>query len=549
MFRMCLPEVIRPPLQCGCARVSLYHGLTAPTGPSASVMRRLFRLLAVLFMAGSIQVFAGETAEPQLSVQLSESRPYLQQTVILRLRVSHSPAVTELDVEPLQAGDFILEPLAGPPRTTHRSGPQQMTTDFVYALTPLSSGTLTLPPLQVRAGQDGTAGNGGQAVKRVVSVGSEPVSLEVLPVPGDADAPLPLYALDVSLRVNPRQRLQVGQPFEVSIVQQASGASGERLSNAVALLEPHPDFRIYPGQSRTSVRLSRNGQLLQGQRIDTLTLVPLRDGQLQLPSLELPWWDVTRGREAQASWQGMPLQVWPEPGSVTAQAAVTPDNTGSAVVLWQVIIGMVLAFAGGWWLRGHYRPGETGKAGMAVLVRWAGTLRRLQQLALAAWHQRPVRARRRSARLRHGKRAATDRTGTLFHRQAETVGRVVSQLPKPLAPWLETARLRKHFETATSIAELRQCLLAWGSEVLGLPAHTTLMQLGRTLAMAYPKVDGMRISRLLAELDAALYGAARSPNLAAWKQAFMEELGHVGMRKPFRVSPQRHQGLPVLNPG
>jgi hypothetical protein len=423
-----------------------------------------------------------------------------------------------------------------------------MTTDFVYALTPLSSGTLTVPPLRVRAVLDSPAGNDGQTVKRGVSVGSEPVSLEVLPVSGDADAPLPLYALDVSLRVNPRQHLQVGQPFEVSIVQQAAGASGERLSDAASLLEPHPDFRIYPGQSRTSVRLSRNGQLLQGQRIDTLTLVPLREGQLQLPSLTLPWWDVTRGHEAQASWQGMRLQVWPEPGSVTAQTAVTPASTGSGVALWPVIIGMVFAFAGGWWLRGRYRPREA--TGVAWQQSLAGMLRRLRQQALAVWHQRPVRLRKRSARLlRHGERAATDRTGTLFHRPAETVGRVVSQLPKPLAPWLETARLRKHFEAATSITELRQCLLVWGGEVLGLPAHTTLVELGRTLARAYPKVDGRRISRLLAELDAALYGAARSPNLAAWKQAFMEELGHVGMRKPFHVSPQRHHGLPVLNPG
>lgn len=547
MFRMYQPEVMRPFLQRGGARVSLNHAFTAQAGLSASIMRRVSRLLVALFMAGSMQALAGDATDPQLSVQLSEARPYLQQTVILRLRVSHSPAVSELDVEPLQAADFILERLAGPPRTTRRSGPQQMSTDFVYALTPLSSGTLTVPPLQVRIVQDSTAENGDQAVKRVVSVGSEPVSLEVLPLPGDADALLPLYALDVALRVNPRQRLQVGQPFELSIVQQAAGASGERMSDAAALLEPHPDFRIYPGQSRTSGRLTRNGQLLQGQRIDTLTLVPLRDGQLQLPSLALPWWDISRGHEARASWQAMPLQVWPEPGSVTAEAAVTPPSTGSGVALWQVITAMVLAFAGGWWLRGCYRPGET--PGVGRLPRWTGMPGHLRQRAQAVWQRRPVRVHNRLRRLRHAKRAATGRTGVVFHRQAETVGRVVAQLPKPLAPWLETARLRKHLEAATGIAELRQCLLAWGSEVLGLPAHTTLMALGRTLARAYPKVDGTRISRLLAELDAALYGAARSPNLVAWKQAFMEELGHVGMRKPYHVSPQRHHGLPVLNPG
>jgi hypothetical protein len=253
----------------------------------------------------------------------------VQQTVILRLRVSHSTAVTGLDVEPVQARDFILEELTGPPRTTRQSGPQQMTSDFVYALTPLTSGTLDLPPLRVHVAQDGAATEGAQAVPQVVSPGSEPPGLEVQALPGDSDAQLPLYALEVALRFDPRQRLQVGQPFEVSIVQQAAGAAGERLSDATALLK-HPDFRIYPGQSHTSSRLVRNGQLLQGQRIDTLTLVPLRDGQLQLPAITLPWWDVTR-------------RPWLRGG------AVAGHHRHGACLCGRLVVARPARRVGGWW--------------------------------------------------------------------------------------------------------------------------------------------------------------------------------------------------------
>ncbi len=521
----------------------LRHNVPALSGWPAPVVRLLHRLLVMLLMAGTVPALAGEGPDPQVSVQLSETRPYVQQTVILRLRVSHSTAVTGLDVEAVQARDFILEELTGPPQTTRQSGPQQMTSDFVYALTPLTSGTLDLPPLQVHVAQDGTATDGAQAVPQVLSPGSEPPGLEVQALPRDTDAQLPLYALEVALRFDPRQRLQVGQPFEVSIVQQAAGAAGERLSDATALLK-HPDFRLYPGQSRTSSRLSRNGQRLQGQRIDTLTLVPLRDGQLQLPAITLPWWDVTRGTAAQASWPEMPVQVRPEPGSVAAQPTVSPPGPGSGVALWQVIIGTVLAFAAGWWLRG--RRGETAAGGRQP--RWSGLLHGLRRRFVAAWQRRPVRQRSSSGRA--GRRATGGMPGMALRRPIAGVGRFAAQLPKPLVPWLETARLRKHVEEATDVAALRQCLLAWGSEVLGLPTHTPLMELGRTLVKAYPQVDGARLSRLLAELDASLYGAALAPNLGVWKQAFGDELGHVGMHKPFRVSPQRHhQGLPVLNPG
>lgn len=511
------------------------------------------RLLLLLLLAGPLPAFAVEAGGLQLEMQLSEPRPYEQQTVLLRLRVSHNPAVTTLDVDPVHAGDFTLEPLAGPPRTTRPSGPQQMTTDFIYALTPLSSGSITVPPLQVRAVEEGGSETDEPQAPAVIHLNSEPLGLEVQPLPEDAGARLPLYALDVTLRHDPRQRLQVGQPFEVSIVQKALGASGERLSDAAALLA-HPDFRVYPGQSRTSSRLVRNGQLLQGQRIDTLTLVPLRDGQLQLPSIALPWWDASRGRAEQASLPGRPVQVRPEPGSA-AVAAVVPQagalstaGTGTAASLWQIMAGLLLAFAAGWWLRGRCQGREA--ASDEKQPRWRGLLQRLRQRALAIRHGwRPARERREPEPA-EGAPKATGKAGAAFRRQAEAVGRLAARMSRPLAPWLETARLRKELEAAADAPALRRCLLAWGQEVLGLPAHSALSELGQTLARAYPRVDGVRINALLAELDASLYGARLAPDLAAWKEALSNELDGLGARRPFRaVATHHYHGLPALNPG
>ena len=516
-------------------------------------LRQLRRLLLLLFLAGPLPAFAVETGGLQLEVQLSESRPYEQQTVLLRLRVSHSAAVTTLDVEPVHAGDFTLEPLAGPPRTTRPSGPQRMTTDFVYALTPLVSGPITVPPLQVRAVEEQGGGTEEPQAPAVIHLKSEPLGLEVQRIPDDAGARLPLYALDVTLRHDPRQRLQVGQPFEVSIVQKAVGASGERLSDAAALLA-HPDFRVYPGQSHTSSRMIRNGQLLQGQRIDTLTLVPLREGQLQLPSIELPWWDASRGRAEQASLPGRPVQVRPEPGSAAA-AAVVPQaralstaGNGLATPLWQIMVGPLFAFTAGWWLRGRCQ--RRGAASDGKQPRWRGLMQRLRQRALAirqVW--RPARERREPEPMESDPKFTGKAVATL-QRQAEAVGRTAARMSRPLAPWLETARLRKELEAAADAPALRQSLLAWGSEVLGLPPYSTLRELGQTLARAYPQLDVTRTNALLAELDASLYGARLVPELAAWKEALSRELDRLGARRPFRrVASHHHHGLPALNPG
>ena len=518
--------------------------------PGALVSPWLQGLIALLFMTAAIQAIAADPPDLHADVQLDETRPYAQQTVMLKVRVSHSPAVTELKVDPVGTPDFTLKLMAGPPRTTRLAGPQQMTSDFIYALTPLSSGALRLPPLTVRARLDSATQANAQASPREISISSALLNLDVQALPDDTKALLPLYALDVSLQYDRRRRLQVGEPFELSIVQNAAGGAGERLSNAAALLKS-PDFRVYPGKSKTSNRLVRNGQLLLGQRIDTLTLVPLHDGRLQLPPVSLSWWDIGRDRVAQASQPGESLDVWPEPGAIPAPAIPQrPDMTDAVRVSmsppWPLIIGMILAFAAGWWLRGRCIRG-----GMECVLKQPGRfglLARLRRWMLKAGQRGTAYCMAVPGRLRRGQHTAVTLGGAVLQRQAQTIGKITARLPNPWAIAHETDHLRKAIEAAPDADALRQCLLGWGHRILGLPIHTTLTELGRTLVQAYPQVDGDRINRLLAALDASLYGGARLLEPDAWKQAFRSELDRVGGRKPYLAAPVRHTGLPLLNP-
>jgi hypothetical protein len=506
------------------------------TNPLAPLRQWLPCLMALLFMLVTFKALAATPPELHTEVQLSDTRPYAQQTVILRLHISHSPAVTGLEVNPVQAPDFRLKLLAGPPRTTRLSGPQQMSSDFVYALTPLSSGTLRLPPLVVQARKESTAAPDTQPASIEISSSSEPLSLEVQALPDDATSLLPLYALDVTLQHVTRAPLKVGEPFEVRVVQHATGGAGERLSNAMALLKSN-DFRVYPGRSSTSSRPMRNGQLLEGQRIDTLTLVPLHGGQLRLPSLSLPWWDVGHARVVQASWPGESVEVWPESLETPTPAAGAPHpataGAGSRPVsLWFMIIGLVVAFACGWWMRGRGVNGNTGR-----VVKPFGSFSlplRPKWWAVAAW--------------RHAANLGS-RFSSFLHREERFIARISARLPNPWAIAHETDHLRKDLESARDADVVRQCLLGWGNKVLGLPLHATLTEWGQAVRQAYPQVDGSSLDHLLAALDASLYGGTRGLELEAWKRAFRTELDRVGRRKPFHAVPARERGLPALNPG
>ena len=553
MSRVSLPvSVFQPPQRSrGDSKICRNHPFPSLARPGKPALLWLPGLIALLLMTAAIQVVAANPPDLHADLQLDDTRPFAQQTVMLRLRVTHSPAVTELNVDPVQATDFMLKPMASPPRTTHMSGPQQLTSDFVYALTPLSSGTLHLPPMTVRARLDSATPANAQTSLREISASSEPLTLDVRALPDDAKALLPLHALDMTLQYDKRQRLQVGVPIEVSIVQNAAGGMGERLNSVTALIKSD-DFRVYPGKSETSNRLMRNGQLLLGQRVDTLSVVPLHDGRLQLPAISQSWWDIGRGRTAQAGWPGETLEIWPEPGAVTAPATVPPQpdmTVASRVGMappWQVVIGMISAFAVGWWLRGRCIRGETARTlnppGMF------GLLAQLRKWMLKAGRHGTAYCMAVPGRLRRGQRTAATLSRAMLHRQTQTIGRIAARLPDPWAIAHETDHLRQAVEAAPDADALRQCLLGWGNKILGLPIHATLDEWGRTLVRSYPQVDGERINHLLAELDASLYGGARILELEAWKQSFRTELDRIGGRKPFHAAPVRYTGLPVLNP-
>ena len=492
-------------------------------------------LMSLLLIIVTCEALAATPPELHAEVQLSDIRPYAQQTVMLRLHILHSPEVTGLDVNPVQTADFSLKLVASPPRTTRFSGPQQMTSDFIYALTPLSSGPLRLPPLMVRAKVESAATPTAQPASREISSSSEPLSLEVQALPEDAASLLPLYALDIVLRHDTRRPLKVGEPFEVSIVQHATGIAGERLSDATALLKS-TDFRVYPGRSSTSSRLVRNGELLEGQRLDTLTLVPLHGGQLRMPAISLPWWDVGRARAAQANWPGEWVEVLPESlvTSTPTAGAPLPDTSGAIpgpVPLWSTIIGMMFAFVGGWWLRGRGLTRDTG--------RWVNPFDGFSLPLRPRWWV--VAVWRHAADLRN-------RFSSWLHREGQFIGRIRAHLPKPWAIAHETDHLRKNVEAARDADVLRKCLLDWGNKVLGLPHHSTLSEWGQTVAHAYPQVDGESLDQLLAVLDASLYGSTQGLELEAWKRAFRIQLDRMGRHKPFHATPIRDSGLPALNP-
>lgn len=519
-------------------------------------MKRLHSYLFLLLVwSVSVPATAGDEINPlRTETLISNSSPYINEMVILTVRVHHDNGVRKIHVEPIHSENFSLERLAEPPETTRMIGRGKIITDFIYALTPVSPGWTAIPAISVEVESAPPGRNGNQGVRttpEILRVHTEPDHLEIRPASIDGGSWLPLHDLRVTVQYDPRQPIRVGQPFELSIVQTALGSSGDRLPELSALLQD-PDFRIYPGQTRTSRRPGPKGQVLLGQRIETLTLVPLRAGSLTVGPITIPWWDVGRDRPAQAEWQGLALEVGTPPGSASPASAPVQDTSTVIlpVILSSLLTGM-LCFSAGWWLRGQQGDQD---ASATTGGRYRSGLRaRLHRIRTRLFPERGTEKLRRIAGSLHH-RQIRERLGKRYRKSRPLAGieRWVSwlatHLPVPRMAWLETLRLNKRLQTARNAHEFERDLQTYARQLLHLPPQTTMTDLAHALEVAYPQADTARIHTLLRQLDASLYGGDDSLEPGVWKHDFNHELRRFGYRNPPRPRKNRNPGLPALNP-
>lgn len=94
----------------------------------------------------------------------------------------------------------------------------------------------------------------------------------------------------------------------------------------------HPEqegLGVYPGQPSVNDITDRGG--LRGERVETVTYVFETPGQIKLPDIVLPWWDVATERLNRIELDGLELVVVGEPDTVSVMATVSTEPSGPTV--------------------------------------------------------------------------------------------------------------------------------------------------------------------------------------------------------------------------
>ncbi len=305
-----------------------------------------------------------------IEASVDQNTVYVQAQAILTLRIYHSVSLyDDSSLTPLQIPDARVEQL-GEPRTYEKviNDLRHGVIEQRYAIYPQHSGVLTIPaqtfsatlvdaqPAQEPAPQGPKAG-------KLIRVSSTEINLTVKAKPASypADTPwLPAHGLSLSESWNPEpSHVQVGDSMTRGLTLKAEGLASSQLPPLPAT--EASGLRRYPDQPQLSNQASEHG--LIGSREDREALVPTRTGQIELPPVEVVWWNTQEDRLERSSLPARTLYAVSNPslmadtptGNVPATVAVGSE----ALWYWKLstlILACTTLLGFGLWWRARWQP-------------------------------------------------------------------------------------------------------------------------------------------------------------------------------------------------
>ncbi|MEN8176561.1 MAG: hypothetical protein ABFS23_12405, partial [Pseudomonadota bacterium] len=351
---------------------------------------RIGWLFAVACLLPSLVMGAGKSGEIWAEGKLADSRVLVRQAVVFTVSIFSPNNLKTVDVHLPRVDGIIFEKLDGPKaRHEVRNRKRYIVNEFRYLVTPLRAGTVEIPPITLDASsalpqaaggypysgyspwQPSPSARNGQPQR--MSTSTNRTRLDVEALPAQAKSLLPVQDLRIEGGIQGAAAAQVGEPLTLTVVVRGLGITGERLPSVAEQLDSR-FFKVYPEQPRTEHYVDERLDLVVGRRMETFTLIPTRSGSVEVPLIEVPWWNPLSKRIETARLAVPVVNVGGTGGShgaplAASRASAARRGSDGGVPLhiegedvrrfWLPVGGgLLLAFVFGWWWgRGHSLAG------------------------------------------------------------------------------------------------------------------------------------------------------------------------------------------------
>ena len=261
------------------------------------------------------QTASEASADVFLKVAIDNPKPYVQGQILYISRLYSSQPVSRGVIIPPQINDAIVEKIGEDINfESTLAGRFFKVLERRFAIFPQKSGEIVIPPLEfegeiidTNAGnpiemifkQSGFVGSANftspfGAVKRVL-IRSDPITVNVQPKPSAATGKwwLPAYNVNITQSWQPAEPVfKENEAVTRTIKITADGLTGAQIPD-ISL--PEDDYlKVYPGKTKVSNIGGEKG--IMGVSESSVVLIPTAAGELILPEIRIPWWNVKTKR-------------------------------------------------------------------------------------------------------------------------------------------------------------------------------------------------------------------------------------------------------------
>lgn len=272
----------------------------------------------------------GKSQEVFLKTEVQPTTAYVGQQVMIRQQLHASSNITSGELSTPTLSNAVVERIGDDRRfTAIIDGVRYNVIERVYAAFPEDSGNVVIDGGRFNGEVDkGSSGFGVFRNTRRVNAAAGQTKLTVNPPPTAARGHwMPASAFKASVELIPADaELRVGEPVTLKYQIIADGILGSALPEISLNQSDRFSAYIEPGTHETQGTASG----VSGKRELTVALIPLHEGTLTFPAMDLPWWDVINDKQQIARIEEQVFNVLPSADATPIPTQTSDTQLGEA---------------------------------------------------------------------------------------------------------------------------------------------------------------------------------------------------------------------------
>lgn len=249
---------------------------------------------------------------------------YVQGQIVYSEKLYFSVPLDNGHLNEVEVEDAVVKPIGKTKKyRTQLNGRSFDVFERRYVIFPQTSGELIIPGPRYT----GEISHGRWRPGQPISISHPPIRIQVLPQPASypqSSTWLPAKSIALDYKwLGDIKNLKQGEPITLALTLKAEGLSAAQLPKLT--LQDVPQLKYYPEQAQSQDISHDNGTT--GIISQNIAVVATQSGQVQLPEIRIPWFDIKVGRIEYAV---MPAQTLKVAGTVKPQTQPSsPSSTPS----------------------------------------------------------------------------------------------------------------------------------------------------------------------------------------------------------------------------